>query len=234
MSTDLMTYAAAAKHLGITERSVRNYVRRGFLQTKSISGTRGKFLSPSEVEELRVLKTEHAAAGPVSRQEILLLVSKVKRLEYGMATVLRLLDAKDAPLCITPEYAQELHAASLLQLNRAGWSVEELEPWTEIFLRIDEDDLETIASATKDHKPWVLLLKVCQTMTTDVVNNNTYASSLGLQDVHRALAEGRRRMRAASLVFEARRSHSPEIDGLLRDAPMSVVDVLDRVLSIKK
>lgn len=235
MSTDLMTYAAAAKHLGITERSVRNYVRRGFLQAKGISGTRGKFLSPAEVEELRVLRTEQSGTGPVSRQEILLLSSKVKRLEYGLATVLRLLDAKDLPLGMTPAYAKELHAACLLQLGRSGWSAEEIAPWTEVFLRTDEDDLETLVSATGDHKPWVVLLRVCQTMTTDVVNNGSYSTSLGLQDMHRALAEGRRRLRASALVFEGRRSHGPEIERLLlSDAPMSVVDVLDRVLSIKK
>lgn len=235
MSTDLMTYAAAAKHLGITERSVRNYVRRGFLQAKGISGSRGKFLSPAEVEELRVLRTEQNGAGPVSRQEILLLSSKLKRLEYSMATVLRLLDAKDLPLGMTTAYAKDLHAACLLQLGRTGWTVEELSPWTEIFLRTDEDDLATLASATGDSKPWVLLLRICLSMTTDIIENKDYTYSLALQDIHRSLSEGRRRLRAAGIVFEGRRSHSPEIERLLRDeAPMSVVDVLDRVLSVKK
>ena len=235
MSTDLMTYAVAARHLGITERSVRNYVRRGFLQAKGISGSRGKFLSPTEVEELRVLRTEQSGVGPVSRQEILLLSSKLKRLEYSMATVLRLLDAKDLPLGMTLAYAKDLHAACLLQLGRTGWSAEELSPWTEIFLRTDEDDLATLAAATGDSKPWVLLLRICLSMTTDVIGNKDYTSSLALQDIHRSLSEGRRRLRAAGIVFEGRRSHSPEIERLLRDeAPMSVVDVLDRVLSVKK
>ena len=235
MSTDRMTYATAAKHLGITERSVRNYVRRGFLQAKSISGIRGKFLLPEEVEELRVLRAEQQGAGPVSRQEVLLLSSKIKRLEYSVATVLHLLDAKDAPLCMTPAYAKELHAACLLQVQRTGWSAEELSPWTEVFLRVDEDDLETIAAATGDSKPWVLLLRICLAMTTSAVSSKEYSTSVTLQDLHRSLSEGRRRMRAAAVVFEGRRSHAPEIARLIeKDAPLSVVDVLDRVLSIKK
>lgn len=235
MSTDLMTYAAAAKHLGITERSVRNYVRRGFLQAKGISGERGKFLSPREVEELRVLRVEQTSSGPVSRQEILLLCAKVKRLEHSMATVLRLLDAKDLPLSMTDSYAKELHAACLLQLERSNWAVEELLPWTEIFLRVDEDDLETLSAATGDNSPWVAFLRVCQAMTVDVVANSSYATSLDLQDVHRSLAEGRRRLRAAALIFESRRRHAPEIEKLLMgEATLSVVDALDSVLSIKK
>jgi hypothetical protein len=235
MSTDRMTYATAAKHLGITERSVRNYVRRGFLQAKSISGMRGKFLSPTEVEELRVLRMEQEGAGPVSRQEVLLLTSKVRRLEYSMSTVLRLLDAKDAPLGMTPSYAKELHAACVTQLSRTGWAVEEINPWVEIFLRIDEEDLTVVAKSTEDSKPWVALLRLCLAMSTSVVSEETYQTSLALQDVHRSLAEGRRRLRAAAVIFEGSKGHATEVSTLLsQETPLSVVDVLDRVLSIKK
>lgn len=235
MSTDRMTYATAAKHLGITERSVRNYVRQGFLQAKSISGTRSKFLSPTEVEELRVLRSEQAGAGPISRKEILLLTAKVRRLEYSMATVLRLLDAKDAPLRMSPSYAKELHAACLSQLSRTGWKTQEIAPWSEIFLRVDEDDLSVVAKATDDPKPWVLLLRLCAAMTESVVADKNYQTSLDLQDAHRSLAEGRRRLRASAIIYEGAKGYSAEYAPLLaHEAPLSIVDVLDRVLSIKK
>jgi hypothetical protein len=127
------------------------------------------------------------------------------------------LDAKDLPLGMTTAYAKDLHAACLLQLGRTGWTVEELSPWTEIFLRADEDDLETLVAATSDPKPWVVLLRICLLMTTDVVSNSSYVSSTDLQDIHRSLAEGRRRLRAAAVVFESRRNHAPELAKLLAE-----------------
>jgi len=234
MAAELLTYSEAAKHLGITERSVRTYVRKGFLSAKTISNARGKFIPAGEVEELRRLRTENNGAGPVSRQEILLMTARLRRLEFSVQTLLKLLDANTVPLSITTEYGKDLHTACCAQLRLSKWKLEEVEPWVDVFLRIDENDFAVIAAATGDSRPWAPLLRLCVAMSESVVGLAEYAVSLPLQDAHRSLAEGRRRLRAAAVTYEGLRGHV-DIHSMLRQEPaVSVVDALDAVLGVKK
>lgn len=231
MSTDLLTYAEAGRHIGITERSIRNYVRRGFLSAKTKPGSRSKYVSAAEVEELRTLKSEQAGR-PVSRQEILLLSAKLSKLEYVVQTLLTLLDAKTVPLGISEEYGKQLLLAATEQLRRTNWEVEEIAPWLEVFLRIDEEDFSVLRRCTESQTPWVPFIRLCVSMTESVVATPAYSTSLSLQNTHRQLAEARRRLRASAIIFEGQ--HNPHA-ALLADIPsVSVVDALDTVLGIKK
>lgn len=234
MATEFFTYTEAAKYLGVSERSVRTYVKGGFLTAKSMTGERGKFIPVTEIEELRRLRIETNGAGPVSRQEILLMATKINRLEFSVQTLLKLLDANIAPLGITPEYGKDLHTACCAQLKVSGWEPAEIAPWVEIFLRIDEKDFSTIAASTGDVRPWVPFLRLCTAMGEAVVAKKEYASSLLLQESHRSLAEGRRRLRASSVLYEGSNGYG-DIHMLLRqEATVSVVDALDAVLGVKK
>lgn len=231
MSTDLLTYAEAGRHIGITERSIRNYVRRGFLTARTKAGSRSKYVAAAEVEELRLLRNEQAGR-PVSRQEIMLLSAKVAKLEYTVQTLLMLLDAKTAPLGISAEYAAELYQTVLAQLKRSKWSEDEITPWADIFLRIAEDDFTLLKQVSADPRPWSPFLRLCAAMTTSIVADPAYNSSLVLQDLHRTLAEARRRLRAAAVIFEGQHN----THGALRvvENATTVVDALDSVLGIKK
>jgi hypothetical protein len=231
MSTDLLTYAEAGRHIGLTERSIRNYIRRGFLSSKSKPGCRTKYVSAAEVEELRALKSEQEGR-PVSRQEILLLSAKIAKLEYAVQTLLTLLDAKTVPLGISAEYGKQLYQTAVEQLRRTGWTLEELEPWVEVFLRIDENDFAVLRECANTRTPWVPFIRLCVAMTDSVVADPAYATSLALQNTHRQLAEARRRMRAAAIIFEGQQGTPLS---LLSETPsVSVVDALDSVLGIKK
>lgn len=234
MATEFLTYSESAKYLGVSERSVRTYVRKGFLTSKAASGVRGKCIPASEVEELRRLRTESNGTGPVSRQEILLMTAKIRRLEFSVQTLMRLLDASTAPLSITPEYGKELHTACCAQLRLSKWTLEEVSPWVDVFLRVDEDDFSVISAATGDMRPWVPFLRLCTAMSESAVAQPEYTSSLALQDVHRSLAEGRRRIRAAAIIFEGT-NQTTDVHMLLKqEATISVVDALDAVLGVKK
>lgn len=234
MATEFLTYSESARYLGITERSVRTYVRRGFLSAKTVSGARGKFIPATEVEELRRLKTETGGTGPVSRQEILLMAAKIKKLEFSVQTLLTLLDATTAPLGITPEYGKDLHSACCAQLKVSGWELSEIRPWVEIFLRIDEGDFATLSSATSDPRPWVPFLRLCTAMSEAVVAKKEYSASLPLQEAHRSLAEGRRRLRAAAVIYEGSTGYGDAHLLLRQEGSVSVVDALDAVLGVKK
>ena len=234
MAVELLTYAEAARSLGITERSIRTYVRRGFLSTKAMSNARGKFIPAGEVEELRRSRTESNGSGPVSRQEILLMASRLRRLEFSVQTLLKLLDANTVPLSITPEYGKELHAACCAQMRLAKWELEEIAPWVDIFLRMDEHDFSVLSTATGDARPWVPFLRLCNAMSEEVAGQRDYASSVPLQETHRSLAEGRRRLRASAMLYEGAAAHGDTHALLRQDASVSVIDALDAVLGVKK
>lgn len=229
MSTTILTYKEAANHVGLTERSIRNYVRRGFLTPQRVSGSRQKFLLAADVEELRTLRQEQAGK-PVSRQEILLLNSRVAKLEYALQTVLTLLDAKTVPLGITAEYGEQLYRAAIDQLKLTAWSVDEILPWVDIFLRIDEHDFIVIRDATKVAVPWTPFIRLCVGMAESVVRAKNYETSLVAQDCHRQLAESRRRLRAAIVVYDGLHNGTSGLPA----QTTSVVDALDSVLGIKK
>lgn len=234
MAVELLSYAEAAKYLEITERSVRTYVRKGFLSAKTVSNARGKFIPAGEVEELRRLRTENSGAGPISRQEVLLMAARLRRLEFSVQTLLKLLDANTVPLSITPEYGKELHTACCAQLRFSKWKPSEVEPWVDVFLRIDENDFSVIAASTGDARPWAPFLRLCVAMSEAVVAAPEYVASLPLQDIHRSLAESRRRLRAAAVTYEGLTMHI-DIHAMLRQEPtVSVIDALDAVLGIKK
>lgn len=222
-----MTIPEAARYLGVTDRTIRNYIRQGLLSTSRIAGKREKYLRAEEIEELRVSLTEGKHLIP--RREISALSARVRRLEAQLEVVLRVLDARVEPLKITPAYAKDLIAACKTKLMQAGWTQAEIQPWTEIFLRVDEDDLDILAADCE--KPWALFLRLCAAMTAYVVADAAYETSLELQSLHRTLVEGRRRLRIAALLHVERLGIR---DPLLHAEMASVASIGDTLLSTLK
>lgn len=223
-----LSFEEAARYLGVSTRTVRNYVRSGLL----VPRTRGrrKFLVGNEVESLC---TELRTVGqPLRRSEVVDLRSRLLRVEAHVDVLLRLLDARMEPLRMGAAYAKELYEAATGQLRRVTWDLSEITPWTEVFLRVDEQDLETIAKAVDDSRPWRTFLRLCLSMSTALVAAPEYATSLTHQTTHRQLAEGRRRLRISALChMELHGSTDRDVQThILSDVPLSVRDTLERVL----
>jgi len=234
-SIGLLTVEEAARYLNVTDRTVRSYIKQGFLIATKKPGSRRRWLNPEEVEELRREKKE-ALHSLVSRKEIMQLRAKMRRLEAHMEVVLRILDAKSNPLRMSAGYSRELHTACLGQLAREEWDVSEIDAWSEIFLRIDEDDFLRLRESTQDQKPWIPYLRLCVSMTVSITSKSSYASSLELQSLHKKMSEGRRRMRVAAVIY-AETHTGVDVDlqrYAMADAPISVSDTLEKVLRRKK
>lgn len=236
MSHEKMDIAAAAKFLGVSDRTIRNYIKEGLLATTIRSGDRKKWLDPLEVGELKRDRDELGARAIVSRKEVLSLRAEVRRLRAEMDVVLRMLDTKSNPLHMPPSYAKDLHAACHAQIVQTGWSIEEIEPWTAVFLRIEEEDLQTIKNVTDDPRPWKPYLQLCVNMSVYVASLDAYATSLELQNLHRDLAEGRRRMRVAALIYtEMNEGVHPDLKRYaLTDTPKSIRDTLLEITRRKR
>lgn len=60
----LVTIAAVARMLGVTDRTVRNYISQGHFPAYRIPGTRGVRLNPAEVQAaLKMIPAVKARAG---------------------------------------------------------------------------------------------------------------------------------------------------------------------------
>ena len=224
MTNHTMKIPEAARLLGVTDRTVRNYIKKGLLSRQRKSRT--PLLDPVEVEELRL---DLQSTSPVlSRRAFIQLRSKVRRLESHMEVVLRVLDTKSQPLGLSSPYAKDLYGLALEHLKKSSWEVAEIKPWVEIFERVDEGDFETTAIATEDPKAWLVFLRLNVGMTAHIVKDPSYASSIDLQTLHRMLSEGRRRMRISAFIYAEMTSRVEE--DLARygfaEAPKSSVDTL--------
>lgn len=198
MSHDnMMSVPDAARFLGVTDRTVRNYIKKGLL-TKERDG-RKVFLRSEEVVEL---KEDFSSAAPVvSRQELLKQRAKIRRLEAHMEVVLRILDTKDHPLQLGVGSAEELYEFAKGHLQQGRWEVAEIRPWADIFDRLSEDDFEIMSGKTADPHPWRPFLRLCAAMITFVVNAKEYTTSLELQSLHRILVSSRRRLRISAFIY---------------------------------
>jgi hypothetical protein len=235
MAEPLYTIEDASQHLGVTTKTVRNLIRGGYLTVIKRERDRRKYLDPSEVEEVRVAR-EAGGRVSVSREEFASLRGQVRRLQATVEVLLRVLDVKDNPLRVTSEYGEKLYVLCLEQVRVGAWSESEIAPWVEVFLRLSEEDLEVIAQATGDRKPWAPFLRLVASMTAWVVGNKDYTTSLSLQAVHKELAEGRRRLRTAAVIYsESAGVLDPGLDKYREySISSSIGDLLEGILRRKK
>lgn len=218
-----MTLQEAATFLQVTDRTIRNYIKNGLL-SKTGKGKSARL----PTEEVISLREDRDSTAPiVSRQELLKHRAKIRRLEANMEVVLRMLDAKDAPLSLNPEYSKELYAFAQEHLKKSAWDLSEIKPWLDIFCRLSEEDLDVMRGSTGDLHPWKVFLRLCTAMMSFVVSDSEYRTSIEHQHVHRMLADARRKLRVSSFIYgEMMGSMHAEITSL--SIPTTTTDLLFR------
>lgn len=191
-----MSIAEAARVLGKTERTIRNYIKTA--QVTSARRGRSRYLDPEEVRELAM----ESDSARVTAAEMRALRATVRRLESHISVIQQMLDLKNEPLGMTDEYAQSLLSAALEQYGRphGSYSIKELEAWADIFARIDETDLRSLCAATST-TAWKTLLRLSSRMVSEVASRDDYKTSLDAQRVHRLLADGRRRLKISIFIY---------------------------------
>lgn len=193
MTTPRWTLSQAATALGVSERTIRNYLARGFLTRHTERGRR--WVDPVEVEALR----ETEASGRLSHKDLAPLLTRLARLERTVETLVRLMDGSLTPLGLTPEAAATLRQHALDQLAAGSWSREVIQQWVPIFLHMDDRDL-AVLRGLGDSQPYARFLDLCSRMQTCVAGMRGYATSLELQELGRELARGRQCLKEAALL----------------------------------
>jgi excisionase family DNA binding protein len=220
-----ITIDEAANYLNVSTRTISTYIADGILCTHKKQGSNRKYLYSDDVHDL----LEARKLGTFSIREYNKLRAKVKKLESQMEVILLILDAKQESLGFSAEYGKELLDAAK-SLKAKQLSTEIISAWTDIFLRIDESDLDTIKVATNESKPWIPFLKLCTDMIVTVVGNSNYKVSLELQNSHKLLVEGRRRLRLSALLFLEQEGYDTSIERLDYGYPDTTVELVKKIL----
>lgn len=236
MSGNLMTIEEAAAHLAVSERTIRTYIKEGWLSTHKKAGSRRKWFEPLEVEELRLDKQKIRTSKRSMRQDLMHLKAQVRRLRAEMDAVAAILDTQSKPLQFKPKDAAAVYKACVGQLRAQEWSLDQIQPWIPVFMRLQEEDFQMIREETDDTRPWVPFLRLCMKMSAFLAGHSGYTTNLDMQSAHRQLAEGRRRLRVAALCYAD--LHAYNMDDAIRrarlaDTPSSVRDLLGHAIGGK-
>lgn len=195
-----LTLEQTARYLEVSSRSVRSYIRKGLLMPFLLPGSRKKWLSAAEVHDLKeALQNTERPRNLL--EEVALLRAKVMRLESKVEVLEQILDAKDAPLGIDEETGKHLYHHCVQALHGANWNEEEIENWAELFMRLTEEDFSVIALATGDRKPWAVFLKLSVRLLVYAEQAAKALPTTEAEAVHTRLAEGRRRLRVAAVIY---------------------------------
>lgn len=220
-----ITIDEAARYLNVSTRTISTYISQGILSYHRKQGSRNKFIDSTELYEFKEAK--HSSEFSIKKFKELQV--RVRKLEAQMDVLMRILDTKQVPLGLEPEECIELYTAAENTAN-AILSLDHIDAWTPILMRLDENDLKNIESALKTDKPWVPFLDICIGMIIFLTSHKQYEISLDLQTKHKELAEARRRIRLAALLFVEARGPKIEIDNLVTKSPDTTIEVIKKIL----
>jgi hypothetical protein len=189
---------AAARRLGVTVRSLRNYVTRGLLRREVENG---KPIYPAEdVDQLALdMGRDHP---PMNRANFCRLMSRLERLERDMSVVRKMLDLRTEPLRPPPSDCQGLlTAARMLLMSSAPWKADEMLGWADIFGSMDEEALKMVAEASGDPSSWETFFRLNLAMLRQVTSTEGFKANLELQTLFMRLDAGRKQLRGAVLML---------------------------------
>ena len=198
--TQLMTIPEAASRLGCSQRSVHNYLKKGFLKREA-TRNRKVLLRPEDVEQLaEELGTDFPV---INRRTIFQLNRRVMQLEEEMQTMKTMWAAmglQEKPLRMNVREMAGLFKAVTDYLTLEKYQLKELDSWAGIFNQVDETTVEQIGEITGSTQPWKPLLDLATKMSM-ALSPKAVKNDLALQALQAKMEQGRRKVRTAALFW---------------------------------
>jgi predicted DNA-binding protein (UPF0251 family) len=197
MGSVFIRFDEAATRLGVSKRSIHNYLKKGLLRRSVQDGE--VLLHKDEVEQLAV---EMGADFPaLNRKSFFQLMSRLQKMEERMTVVMRMLDIRDNPLRPNINEARALYAAAKESLERGNWPRAEMKTWAGVFDRFDEVALERIQEAVNETNPWAPFFKLVVGMQDFLAKEGGAKPDLSTQTLQQLLDEGRKKIRATVVMW---------------------------------
>ena len=220
-----ITIDEAARYLGVTTRTISNYIAQGIISYHKKQGSNRKYLSTEDIQDLLEAKNE----ATFSIKKFKELQARVKKLEANVEVLMRILDTKQIPLGLSASESEELYNAAV-DSNNSVLTEQHIEAWLPILMRLDENDLKNIEDTTKVKDPWSPFISLCLALIVYTTSNKNYQVSLPLQSYHRELVEARRRLRLSALIYIESRGASIQVDSLSIKHPDTTIESVKKIL----
>lgn len=220
-----ITIDEAARYLNMSTRTISKYISQGLVSYHKKQGSKKKYLDSAEIHDLKLANGESEFSTKKFRE----LQARVRKLEAQIDVLMRILDTKQLPLGLTEDECVELFTAAEASANER-LTVNHVDAWLPVLLRIDENDLSTIEKNIKTARPWVPFLDLCLSLIVFVTSHKEYNMSLELQASHKELAEARRRLRLSALLYLEAKGPSIEVDKLALGAPDTTVEIVKKIV----
>lgn len=161
-----MTKKEAAKMLAVTERTINNYISKGYLT---------KELTEDEVKRLTVVDKVKI---PFNRVSFINLFLKVETQEKELEVIKRILNMYKEPLNLSDSTLSSLY--TLADISKKDlWPKDWLVEWTNVICRLSEKEFMKLSELHNDPHPWLRFL----TLVNYVLSQNI-SESINLLYTH--------------------------------------------------
>lgn len=150
----------AASLLGVADRTIRVYVRKGMLRTQR-EGME-VLVHRDDVAELKKIQVEPISV-VINKYRLAQLFSRVAVLESNVATLMRLMNLRRSPLSLTGPELLALHKVAESYCCE-GWPPHAEEMWADLFARFSHTEFELLEKVTDGPHGWVPFYRLCSTM----------------------------------------------------------------------
>lgn len=198
MGSDFVSPREAAEHLGVTYRTIVNYLKKGVLRKVKVEKGKRVHIPMEDVEALAVDMGNNFP--PLNKKTLFRLLAQVQRLERDVLVLKRMNAIVDAPLRPAPREAMGLYDAAVAALKAGAWRTEEVATWADLFDRMDEIFFDSL-KAQSIEEPWRPFYDLCLAQMHQVSSTETFERDLDLQHLHKRLAEGAKLLRRIILVW---------------------------------
>ena len=202
MGSSFYTVEEAASRLNRCKRSIWDYINKGLIKKELRSG---KVVLPvDDVEQLALsLGTDYPA---LTRQTYFLMQARLKKLEEEMVTVKTILEIRVDPLRLDNIAARGMFEASKHYLAATGTkdfviSEENVDHWADIFIRVDEETLDSLVKANLEPTAWKPFYEWCLVLLNYSTLQDQVKPSIVWQARAQKLDQGRKKIRDAIIFW---------------------------------
>lgn len=190
LGSEFCSFDEAATRLERTKRTIHSYVKGGLLR-KTVRG--GKpVLYCKDVEQLRVELGSDMPA--ITRGTIFEMTTRIRKLEEEVAVFRRIHGLKTEFSRPSKSEAEALFTAANRTLQNNSWTLEEVETWTDLLGRFDEESFELVESFLGG-RSWEPFFRLTTALVDFLQAAGGYRQDIHLQSLVSRLEEIRKHLR---------------------------------------
>jgi hypothetical protein len=197
LGSEFYTIPETANRLGCCQKSVRNYIKKGFLSIQR--SNRVTLVLKEDVDQLAIDQGRDAPA--MNRENWFRLNARMEKAEHELFTIKHILEIRSEPLRISPLECKQLYQLSIEYLTKNPWTPEALELWAGYFEKMDDVFLQDLAMANQNQQAWQPFFKLCLAMRRQVEEGLAQKPTIPLQALFMKLDEGRKKLRGTVLMW---------------------------------